>query len=295
MRCANNAVIMQTKQLGCIETLKEKLHASEGWIQELEHKLVEQDHVIANLVGDNFEHLQDNMYLTTHINSTSMRFALIEEWLGQVGAVVLGIARGALEGLSMEGFSLEARMSDASGDDQGDQDGGVGSGGIGASPEGSTRVGSPMLREGGLIVEMEREAMEAGAGGWFNRNLEDVLESWSGRNSVASSSQDRVWTTTLTTIGSHTLPSPVRVPDNITQPAILRSLMEGPVRLWQCLVWAEASPPLYTHDLPPLHLSGPSHVLLQVSLYYEDIDGEYRGGGVIEEEGENEGGGVSIE
>ena len=39
---------------------------------------------------------------------------------------------------------------------------------------------------------------------------------------------------------------------------------------------------------------GPSHILLQVSPYYEDIDGEYRGGGV-EEERENKGGGVSIE
>ena len=41
-------------------------------------------------------------------------------------------------------------------------------------------------------------------------------------------------------------------------------------------------------------MSGPSHVLLQVGPYYEDIDGEYQGGGVEEEEG-NEGGGVSIE
>ena len=71
MRRANNAVIMQTKQLGRIETLKEKLHASEGRIQDLEHKLAEQDRVIANLVGDNLEHLQDNMCLTVHINSMS--------------------------------------------------------------------------------------------------------------------------------------------------------------------------------------------------------------------------------
>ena len=60
----------------------------------------------------------------------------------------------------------------------------------GASLEGSTRVGSPMPQEGGLIEGMEREAMEAGAGGWYNGNLEDVLESWSGRNSVVSASQD---------------------------------------------------------------------------------------------------------
>ena len=71
MHCVNNMVIMQTEQLGRIETLEEKLHASEGRIQDLEHKLVEQDHVIANLVGDNLEHLQDNMRLTAHINSMS--------------------------------------------------------------------------------------------------------------------------------------------------------------------------------------------------------------------------------
>ena len=70
--------------------------------------------------------------------------------------------------------------------------------------------------------------------------------------------------------------------------------MEGPIRPWQCLVWNEASPPLYTRDLPPLHSSGPSHVLLQVGLYYEDIDSEYWGGGVMGEN-ENEGGDVSIE
>ena len=41
-------------------------------------------------------------------------------------------------------------------------------------------------------------------------------------------------------------------------------------------------------------MPGPSHVLLQISPYYEDIDGEYRGGGVVEEE-ENEGEDVSVE
>ena len=89
-----------------------------------------------------------------------------------------------------------------------------------------------MLQEGGLIAEMEREVMEAGAGGWFNGNPEDVLESWSGPNSDTSASQDRVWTTLLTTIGGRTLPNPVRVPDNMIQPTVLRSLMEGPVRPW---------------------------------------------------------------
>ena len=101
--------------------------------------------------------------------------------------------------------------------------------------------------------------------------------------------------TLLTTIGSRTLPDLVRVPDNMVQPAILRDLMEGPVRPWQVLVWAEHSPPPYTQDLPLLHTSGPSHVLLQVGLYYKDINGEYRGGVVDEEREENEGGGVSVE
>ena len=115
MHRANNAVIMQTEQLGRIKTLEEKLHASEGEIQELEHKLEEQDHVIANLVGDNLNHLQDNMRLTAHINSTSTQLAQLEEQMGQVGTLVYGMVRGALEGLSMEGSSLEAKTLDASG------------------------------------------------------------------------------------------------------------------------------------------------------------------------------------
>ena len=81
----------------------------------------------------------------------------------------------------------------------------------------------------------------------------------------------------------------------MVQPAVLRLLMEGPVRPWQCLVWSEGSPPLYSHHTPPLHMLGPSHILLQVGLYYEDINGEYRGGGVVEEIEENEGGDASVE
>ena len=77
MHCANNVMIMQTEQLGWIETLEEKLLALEGHNQELEHKLEEQDCVIANLVGDNLKHLQDNMCLTAHINSLS-------EWMVQM-------------------------------------------------------------------------------------------------------------------------------------------------------------------------------------------------------------------
>ena len=102
-------------------------------------------------------------------------------------------------------------------------------------------------------------------------------------------------TTLLTTIGSRTLPNPVRVPDNIVHPAVLTSLMEGPIRPWQCLVWADNSPPHYLRDLPLDHTSRPGGILLQVGPSLVDIDGEYRGGGVVEEVEENEGGGASVE
>ena len=291
MHHTNNAVIMQTEQLGWIETLKEKLHALEGCNQDLEHKLLEQDHIIANLVGDNLKHLQDNMRLTAHINSSSKRMMQLEHWLGQVGSVLMGMIEGAIE---REGSSSEAGMLGASGDNQDDQGGDGDNGGAGASLEGSMRVESLMLREGGLITEMEREVTEAGAGGWYNGSL-DVPESWSGRNSIALASQDQVGTTLLTTIGSRTLPNPVRVPNNMVQPAVLRSLMEGPVRPWQCLVWLEEDPPTYLRHIPPCHMLGPSHVLLQIGPVYMDINGAYRGSGLVEEEEGNEGRSMSIE
>ena len=138
-------------------------------------------------MGDNLEHLQDNMRLTTHINSSQERMAQLEHWLGQVRSVLTGMIEGVIEreGLS----SSEARTLDASGNNQDTQEGGTGNMDAGASLEGSMRVESPMLWEGGLIVEMERETTEAGAGGWFNRSAE-VPESWSGHNSVTSASQD---------------------------------------------------------------------------------------------------------
>ena len=148
----------------------------------------------------------------------------------------------------------------------------------------------------GLIASMERDAEEAGLGGWFNGNPEEVPESWSGSNSGASASQDRVGTTLLTTIGGRTLPNPVRVPDNLVHPTVLTSLMEGPLRPWQCLVWADASPPRYSRDLPDDHTSRPGGILLQVGPSLIDVDGEYRGGGFVEEEeGENEGENASVE
>ena len=71
MHHANNAVIMQTEQLGHIETLEEELHS-------FREKVQEQDWVIAQLVGDNLEHLQDNMRLTAHINSLQDQMGQLE-------------------------------------------------------------------------------------------------------------------------------------------------------------------------------------------------------------------------
>ena len=301
MHRSNNAVIMQTEQLGRIETLEEELRSSRGKVADLEQKMMEQDRVIAQLVGDNLDHLQDNMRLTAHINSSTERAERMEHRLGQVASVVMGFLEGRMEGLLEEEEEEEESLgssdsgeSDASGDGQDDQD----SEGIalvaGALQE-VMRRDSPMLPTSGLIASMERDAEEAGLGGWFNGNPEDVPESWSGANSDVSASQDRVGTTLLTTIGGRTLPNPVRVPDNMVHPAVLTSLMEGPVRPWQCLVWSDESPPRYSRSLPDDHTSRPGGILLQVGPSLIDIDGEYRGGGVVEEMEENEGEGASID
>ena len=300
MHCSNNAVIMQTEQLGRIEALEEELRSSRGKVADLEQKMMEQGRVIAQLVGDNLDHLQDNMRLTAHINSSTERMAQMEHRLGQVGSVVMGFLEGTMEGRLGEssgessGSSSGSGGSDVSGDASEDRD----SEGIalvaGALWE-VMRRDSPMLPTSGLIASMERDAEEAGLGGWFNGNPEDVPESWSGANSDVSASQDRVGTTLLTTIGGRTLPNPVRVPDNIVHLAVLTSLMEGPVRPWQCLVWSEESPPVYSRDLPDDHTSRPGGILLQVGPSLVDIDGEYRGGGVVEEIEENEGGDASVE
>ena len=75
MHRSNNAVIMQTEQLGRIEALEEELCSSRGKVADLEQKMMEQDRVIAQLVGDNLDHLQDNMCLTAHINSSTEQMA----------------------------------------------------------------------------------------------------------------------------------------------------------------------------------------------------------------------------
>ena len=69
--------------------------------------------------------------------------------------------------------------------------------------------------------------------------------------------------------------------------------MEGPIRPWQCLVWSDKSPLRYTQDLPLDHMARPGGILLQVGPSLIDIDGEYRGGGVVEEIESNEGGDAS--
>ena len=199
MHRANNAVVMQTEQLGRIEALEEELHSSRAKMAELELKTMEQDRVIAQLVSDNLEHLQDNMRLTAHINSSAERMNWMEHRLGQVGSVLMGMIEGAIKG-EASSSTLGSGGSDASGNDQDDQVGDAVREVTGALTE-VMRRDSPMPRETGLIAEMEREAMEDGAGGWFNGNPEDVLESWSGANSDVSASQDRVGTTLLTTIG----------------------------------------------------------------------------------------------
>ena len=71
MHRSNNVVIMQTDQLGQIEALGKELHSSKEKVAILEQKMMEQDRVIAQLVGDNLNHLQDKMRLTTHINSST--------------------------------------------------------------------------------------------------------------------------------------------------------------------------------------------------------------------------------
>ena len=295
MHRSNNVVIMQTKQLGWIETLEEELRSSKGKIADLEQKMMEQDWVIAQLVGDNLDHLQDNMRLTAHINSSTERMAQMEHRLGQVGSVVMGFLEGLMEGLMEEMLeSSGSGGSDANGDDQDDQvSDGIGQ--VAGALVEVMRRDSPMPPTSGLITVMERDAEEAGLGGWFNGNPEDVPESWSGANSDASASQDRVGMTLLTTIGGRTLPNLVRVPDNIVHLAVLTSLMEGPIRPWQCLVWSDQSPPRYSRDLPDDHTSRPGGILLQVGPLLVDIDGVYRGGGVVEEVEENEGEDASVE
>ena len=192
MHRSNNAVIMQTEQLGQIETLEEELHSSKGKVANLEQKMMEQDQVITQLVGDNLEHLQDNMCLTAHINSSTERMAQMEHRLGQVGSVVMGFLEGRMEAMmeeTSESSGSKGSGSGSSGDNSGGPVGDAVNTVAGALTE-VTRGDSPMPPMSGLIASMERDGEEAGLGGWFNGNLEDVPESWSGANSDALASQD---------------------------------------------------------------------------------------------------------
>ena len=190
MHCLNNAVIMQTEQLGRIEALEEELRSSRGKVANLEQKMMEQDRVIAQLVGNNLNHLQDNMRLTAHINSSTKQMTQTEHRLGQVALVLMGFLEGRMEALEEEeeeesgsgGLDTSGNVED---DQVLDRIGLV----TGALAE-VMRRDSPMPPTSGLIASMERDAEEAGLGGWFNGNPEDVPESWSGANSDASAGQD---------------------------------------------------------------------------------------------------------
>ena len=169
MHRTDNVVIMQTEQLGWIEALEEELRSSKAKAVEMEQKLTEQDRVITQLVSDNLDHLQDNMRLTTHINSLNTQLEQMEHRLGQVGSVVMGFLEGRLEGLMEEeqegtesSLLLDHGTSGASGEDRGDQASGEGSMDNGVFPQESMRrADSPMALTSGLIAAMERDAEEA--------------------------------------------------------------------------------------------------------------------------------------
>ena len=105
----------------------------------------------------------------------------MEHRLGQVASVVMGFLEGRMEGLLEESSeSSGSGESGASGEDSDD----LVSEGVGLVAGALAEVmrrDSPMPRETGLIAEMEREATEDGAGGWFNGNPEDVPDRKSTR------------------------------------------------------------------------------------------------------------------
>ena len=121
---------------------------------ELEQKMTKQDRVIGQLVSDNLKHLQDNMQLTAHINSSNERLSQMEHRLGQVRSVVMGFLEGRLEILMEEeregtesSSSSEAGTSGASGDVPVNQGGDEGNVDVGASQSGSMRWDSPIPSE----------------------------------------------------------------------------------------------------------------------------------------------------
>ena len=182
MHRANNAVIMQTEQLGRIEVLEEELRSSKTKMIEMEQKMMEQDRVIAQLVGDNLNHLQDNMWLTAHINSSNERLSQMEHRLGQVGSVVMGFLEGRMEGLLEEETltgMLELSGSGGSGASGDDSDDWVGDGVravTGALAE-VMRRDSPIPPTTGLIASMERDVVSSSVveAGSFNKKASPLV------------------------------------------------------------------------------------------------------------------------
>ena len=70
MHCANNAVIMQTEQLGWIKALEEELQSSRVKMTDLEQKLTEQDQVIAQLVVIVFSSLRLRCTMILYTSTT---------------------------------------------------------------------------------------------------------------------------------------------------------------------------------------------------------------------------------
>ena len=137
-----------------------------------------------------------------------------------------------------------SRSTESGGGNKGVWDGGEGNRGTGASSQESLPRETTPPREEGIIEQMEREAVEAGLWGWFNREDQRIVESWSGPSSDVSASQDWVHTMVLTTIRFRTLLHPVRIPNNVAQLGILILLMEGPLKLYKCLMYSQqGSPP----------------------------------------------------
>ena len=71
MHRANDVMVIQTSQLRQIKNLEDQ-------VQILMNKVTKQDCIIAQLVGDNLNHLQANTMLTTHIDSSQTRMGNLE-------------------------------------------------------------------------------------------------------------------------------------------------------------------------------------------------------------------------
>ena len=98
-------------------------------------------------MGDNLEHLQDNMRLTTNINSSQTRMGNLEHQLEVLGELFLTAIRQSLS---------EQGMLDVGGDNKDNQDGGEDRGDTGVSLSGNMRLQTlepliPAPRERGLI------------------------------------------------------------------------------------------------------------------------------------------------